>query len=137
MKIALVFFLVLMLIGCVSAPSVQPVPDALLEAPSVEKQTITRAMPFWWLSLQDETLTELIEIGLRESPTTQIALARLAQAKTGIDIAEANALPSLLGLGLSLIIVALRRYNNFCAISVNSLIEISGNKSRFCVGFGK
>lgn len=99
MRIALVFSLVLMLIGCVSAPRVQPVPDALLEASSVEKQTITRAMPFWWLSLQDETLTELIEIGLRESPTTQIALARLAQAKTGIDIAEANALPSLLGLG--------------------------------------
>lgn len=99
MNKALVFSLVLMVMGCVNAPSVQPVPDALLEASSVEKQTEKKAKPFWWLSLQDETLTELIELGLRESPTTQIALARLAQAKTGIDIAEANAFPSLLGLG--------------------------------------
>ena len=90
--------LILGISGCVTVPSVDRVPDVVLDsgptnsAPRVEVER-------WWLELDDSALHNLIEIGLAGNPSRQIAMARLAQAEAELGAAEAARWPSLFGRG--------------------------------------
>ena len=90
--------LILGISGCVTVPSVDRVPDVVLDsgptnsAPRVEVER-------WWLELDDSVLHNLIEIGLAGNPSRQIAIARLAQAEAELGAAEAARWPSLFGRG--------------------------------------
>ena len=99
MKKALLGFSIFLIMGCVSAPRVQLIPEAVLSAPDLNEGTTQKTTLHWWLSLQDEMLDELIEFGLEGSPTPQVALARFEQAQIGFEVIKANRWPSLLGLG--------------------------------------
>ena len=89
---------ILLIGGCISAPGVEPIPQSVYGEPNLLNESIgQKTTSHWWLSLQDEKLNELIELGLRGSPTGQIALARFAQAQMGLKIKGANRWPSFLG----------------------------------------
>lgn len=51
----------------------------------------------WWTQMGDPSLTQLINEALKNSPDMQVARARLAQAKAGVDAADALLYPSLTG----------------------------------------
>ena len=99
MKKALLGFSIFLIMGCVSAPRVQLIPEAVLSAPGLNEGATQKTTLHWWLSLQDEMLDELIELGLEGSPTPQVALARFEQTQIGFEVIKANRWPSLLGLG--------------------------------------
>ena len=90
MKKALLGFSIFLIMGCVSAPRVQLIPEAVLSAPGLNEGTTQKTTLHWWLSLQDEMLDELIELGLEGSPTPQVALARFEQAQIGFEVIKAN-----------------------------------------------
>ena len=94
----------LLLAGCVSLPDEPPVPDLVQKINS--DSGIQRTLPsygqddsFWWTELQDITLNRLVDEALKSNPSVQIALARLAQAEAGLNVAKSTRWPTLAGIG--------------------------------------
>jgi len=67
--------------------------DGVSAAPAVAR---------WWDSLNDAQLSELIATALKNSPDIKIAEARLRQARAGLKLSKANALPNGTGSALAL-----------------------------------
>ena len=91
-SIALIIGSLLLVTGCVRAPQVQLIPAAL-ENNKLSDVDTQRTGNYWWRSLQDSELNSLIIQGLDQNPSAQIALARLAQAQTDLQIAKASRWP--------------------------------------------
>ncbi|MEM7077612.1 MAG: TolC family protein, partial [Pseudomonadota bacterium] len=84
----------LYLAGCVGAPPVNYLPaevgvlaEQATDAP-IDDTT-------WWSRLDDAELSQMIEQGLQHSPSSRIALARLAQAEQDVRVATAARWPGL------------------------------------------
>lgn len=97
-SIALIIGSLLLVTGCVRAPQVQLIPAAL-ENNKLSDVDTQRTGNYWWRSLQDSELNSLIIQGLDQNPSAQIALARLAQAQTDLQIAKASRWPSVVASG--------------------------------------
>ena len=95
MNRAFPILVVCLLVGCVSAPTVQVVPDIVQEFEAGESHERTGQ---WWQALGDKDLDGLIALGLADSPSAQIALARLGQAEESLKVAQAARWPALVGL---------------------------------------
>lgn len=67
---------------------------ASLGLPSAEQASV-RAAPAWWEALGDAQLNALIEQALRANPSLNMAQARLARARAGVDASEAASGPQL------------------------------------------
>ncbi|WP_321323799.1 efflux transporter outer membrane subunit [uncultured Parasphingorhabdus sp.] len=66
---------------------------AFLRAPD---ETVPRApAAAWWEQLDDPVLTGLVEEALTNAPSIDVALARVAQARAGLQSARTNALPAI------------------------------------------
>ncbi|MEM7099261.1 MAG: TolC family protein [Pseudomonadota bacterium] len=87
------------LAGCVTAPDVQMLPEAVSISEIEKHGEIRTEAVQWWLVLDDDLLHQLITQGLAGSPSSHIALARLAQAEADLKIAQADRWPDLVGLG--------------------------------------
>jgi multidrug efflux system outer membrane protein len=68
-----------------------PLPEAL---PAQTQATVDLPNP-WWTLFGDEQLNRLVDEALAASPDVQIAAARVAQARAGLTIANADRLPFL------------------------------------------
>lgn len=95
---------IMLMAGCVSAPDVQMLPDPIrkLDVSSYGQGFGDKPrgeVERWWVQLDDDLLLKLINAGLAGSPSPRIALARLAQAESGLTIARAGAWPGLVGRG--------------------------------------
>ena len=87
-----------LLAGCVTAPDVRMVPENVSVAdPSAGN--LRTEIGHWWKPLGDQALHELISTGLADSPSMQIALARLAQAEVDVTVARAARWPWVQGSG--------------------------------------
>ncbi len=88
--------------GCVTAPPVDLLPEAVLEENASRgevRDEIRVEMDVWWKRLDDDVLHHLITTGLAGNPTPQIALARLAQAEADLAVTQSARWPSLQGRG--------------------------------------
>ena len=93
---ATLLVLICFVTGCVSAPDVSIVPQEVAQTNlSLFGGDTRNTHELWWQELHDPELNELISTGLMGSPTTQIALARLAQAEQELIIAKSARWPSL------------------------------------------
>ncbi len=91
---------VVLLSGCVSAPEVRLVPEGISqEEMSMQHPPIRVDNVPWWSSFDDDVLDALISQGLGGNPSRQIALARLAQAETELNVAKASRWPWLQARG--------------------------------------
>jgi len=102
-----IFFMVLLLAGCASAPA--PIDSTKLPAvPASFREGDGRwiavapaeAQPrgTWWKAFADPTLDQLIEKAERNNASVQVAAARLAQAKALVRATDANRAPQV-GIG--------------------------------------
>ena len=82
--------------GCVSAPSVQMVPDVVVDASVAEPRG---EWGNWWTPLNDDVLDKLINRGLNGNPSPRIAAARLAQAEAELAVARSARWPLLQASG--------------------------------------
>lgn len=89
----------LMTTGCVSTPSMAPVPEFVRQSSNDYPSGVQSPSKAWWASLHDQGLNALIGQGLRHNPSAHIALARLAQAESSLKVATSARWPSLFGLG--------------------------------------
>lgn len=87
--------------GCTVGPDYRGPPEVAPHAQSestfhrAEPQETTDAPPArWWAALNDPALTELIELGLRNSPTLQAAEARIREARALLLSQRAGEFPS-------------------------------------------
>ncbi|MVV46662.1 efflux transporter outer membrane subunit [Pseudomonas sp. PB120] len=90
----------LLLAGCTLGPDYHG-PDSV--APAALKQGFARApadlsnaqpqASAWWRSLNDKTLDALIDTALRDSPTLQVTLAKLRQARAGAALQRGQGMP--------------------------------------------
>lgn len=94
--------------GCASAPANSPTAAAATAAAA----SVTNRPVFlnagssaaldegrWWQRLRDPMLDQLIEAALAANHDVRIALARVAQARAGVDVATARLLPSVNAVG--------------------------------------
>jgi len=100
MKRWVLAIVLLWMTGCVTAPDVLMVPDAVRQAeasaPGGEPRGETDT---WWRQLDDDVLHHLIATGLQGNPSPNAALARLAQAEADLTVARSALFPSLQGRG--------------------------------------
>lgn len=68
-----------------------PLPDAL----PAQAATTTQLPDPWWTIFGDETLDKLVDEALAHNPDVAIAAARVAEARAGLRITNANRLPTL------------------------------------------
>ena len=97
MRVICITLIGLLLAGCVTPQTVQPIPDAVASTTNLFAGEQREAPVAWWESLNDGALNDLIETGLAGSPSAQIALARLAQSESDLKIAQSARWPSLQG----------------------------------------
>ncbi|MEM7218259.1 MAG: TolC family protein [Pseudomonadota bacterium] len=93
-KVVLCVLWLVLLVGCVQAPHVELVPEALRTQPAPDRASSV-PMAAWWQPLHDPVLSGLIDAALRDSPSTQIAEARINQAQLQIQIARGSLWPSI------------------------------------------
>lgn len=92
----------LLLAGCTLGPDYHG-PDSV--APAAFKQGFVRAptdlsntapqASAWWRGLNDKQLDALIDTALRDSPTLQVTLAKLRQARAGAALQHSNGQPKI------------------------------------------
>jgi NodT family efflux transporter outer membrane factor (OMF) lipoprotein len=99
-----------LLAGCVVGPNYRG-PDQV--APLAAQATAFHRTPnsgvaaapavaVWWGSLNDAQLSALIATAIKNSPDIKVAEARLRQARAGLKLSKANALPNGTGSALAL-----------------------------------
>jgi len=86
--------------GCASAPSKAPaIVAAAVVADRPAFLNSSGGAPFdegrWWQGYGDPMLDQLIDAALASNHDVRIALARVAQARAGVDVATARLLPSV------------------------------------------
>ena len=75
----------------VSTPSAWVTADPAIRSTDTAPETLTR----WWTQFNDPVLDALIGEALQSAPDVRTASAKLRQARAGLDLAEANRLPSV------------------------------------------
>jgi NodT family efflux transporter outer membrane factor (OMF) lipoprotein len=102
MRIPFPLTLILLLAGCTvgpdyagppALPSDQPVPARFARA-AAATAPIQPALGSWWTGLGDPILDQLETRALAANPNVAVAEARLRQARAGLRLEKANALPS-------------------------------------------
>lgn len=104
LRFGVAFSLASALGACATLPHASPVAEPLgassIEASrAFEASTVAFPQDNWWTGFSDETLNVLIEEGLRASPDTAIAAARIAAADALAEQAGGAMLPSLTAEG--------------------------------------
>ena len=96
MRIALTLAITCLLAGCIvtrvdlEKPEL-PLPDAL----PAQTQAAAALPDPWWTLFDDATLDQLIDEAVAHNPDVAIAAARVAQARAGLRIVNADRLPSV------------------------------------------
>jgi NodT family efflux transporter outer membrane factor (OMF) lipoprotein len=84
-----------LLAGCVLPPRESTHPPTITETKAgLGGAAVSPAVDGWWSSFQDPQLGDLIQAGLRESPTLTQAQARVSSALAQVESARATLLPS-------------------------------------------
>jgi NodT family efflux transporter outer membrane factor (OMF) lipoprotein len=87
----------MLLSGCAAVPHIQP-QVAQLQAPGLGLDTASPPPAArWWDRFGDPQLGQLIDAGLADNPTLDMALARLRAAQAGISSQKAELLPQVSG----------------------------------------
>ena len=91
--------MMLFLSGCMVGPDMQapetPLPSKFSEGGKTSNGDVTTAT--WWTAFSDPRLNHLVTEGMSKNLTVLQALEAIEQARQGVDIAGAGALPSIAG----------------------------------------
>jgi len=86
----------LVLSGCFVSKVATEKPELPLPAALPAQVDSTAQLPDpWWTIFQDETLDKLVEEALAHNPDVTIAAGRVAEARAGLRITNADRLPNL------------------------------------------
>ncbi|MES2938516.1 MAG: efflux transporter outer membrane subunit [Pseudomonadota bacterium] len=88
----------LLLAGCASTSGIAP--EAKLRTPDsfgLRADAATQVSAQWWRDFGDPQLDALIAQALRDNPTLKVAQARLARARSVLEVANAATLPQVNG----------------------------------------
>jgi outer membrane protein, multidrug efflux system len=95
--------LLMVLGGCKKGPDFEPpAPATPTEFRAAAQMGASVANTEWWELYQDPVLRSLITAGLENNRSIREAMARIAEARTGLTIARADRLPKVNGVGIGL-----------------------------------
>lgn len=96
----------ILLSACTVGPDYRGPPSVAPNAAAAEKfrrvddhETADPPLARWWEALQDPVLTQLIDLGLRNSPTLQAAEARIREARATLATQRSSELPGATATG--------------------------------------
>jgi NodT family efflux transporter outer membrane factor (OMF) lipoprotein len=83
--------------GCITASKLDPQPQAIAnDKLGLSSQVVTPApVPEWWCTFNDAQLDQLMQQALADSPNLAQAMARVREAQSLADVAQAGLAPSV------------------------------------------